>query len=133
MTDEEIKYCKNCKENKCGNILCRAKANYIKTLEESIEDWKADHKHNLELMQGLNERIAELKKENEELRKNQIVWHNSDELPPVYENSLYSINVLTEDGVYVEYDFDAHHWIVAGTNRKIIIKKWTDSFPSSCK
>lgn len=31
-------------------------------LKEQIEDWKADHKHNLELMQGLNERIAELKK-----------------------------------------------------------------------
>lgn len=77
--------------------------------------------------------IAELKKENEELRKNQIVWHNPDELPPVYENSSLSINVLIENGVYVEYDFDAHHWIIAGTNRKIIIKKWTDSFPSSCK
>lgn len=68
MAEEEIKYCKHCKENNCGNILCREKINYIKTLEESIEDWKADHEHNLELMQGLNERIAELEKENERMK-----------------------------------------------------------------
>lgn len=85
------------------------------------------------MARSCRQHIEQLAKENEELRKNQIVWHNSDELPPVYENSSFSINVLTEDGVYVEYNFDAHHWIIAGTNRKIIVKKWTDSFPSSCK
>ena len=31
-------------------------------LKEQVEDWKADHEHNLDLMKGLNERIAELKK-----------------------------------------------------------------------
>lgn len=81
MAEEEIKYCKHCKENNCGNILCREKVNYIKTLEESIEDWKADHEHNLELMKGLNERIAELKKENEELKKNALVWHDLRKAP----------------------------------------------------
>ena len=44
--------------------------NHIKQLEEQCEDWKADHKHNLELMKGLNNRIADLEKENAELRNN---------------------------------------------------------------
>ena len=37
-------------------------------LEEEMEDWKADSEHNLELMEGLNNRISELEKENAELK-----------------------------------------------------------------
>ena len=34
----------------------------IKELKEEIEDWKACHEHQLELMKGLNDRIADLEK-----------------------------------------------------------------------
>ena len=40
---------------------------HIKQLEGQVEDWKSDHEHNLKLMKGLNNRIAELEKDKCEL------------------------------------------------------------------
>lgn len=39
-----------------------------KEQEEGIEDWKSDHEHNLELMKGLNDRIADLEKQIEKMK-----------------------------------------------------------------
>lgn len=67
-----------------GEIVCIKHYEAIKNfpiLKEQVEDWKADHEHNLELMKGLNERIAELEKENEELEKirsEQVILLESD-------------------------------------------------------
>ena len=44
------------------------------TLAEQIVDLKSDHKHNLELMKGLNDKIADLEKENTELKKELKDW-----------------------------------------------------------
>lgn len=44
------------------------------SLAEQIVDLKSDHKHNLELMKGLNDKIADLEKENAELKKELKKW-----------------------------------------------------------
>lgn len=44
------------------------------SLAEQIVDLKSDHKHNLELMKGLNDKIADLEKENTELKKELKNW-----------------------------------------------------------
>ena len=71
-------------------------------LEEQVEDWKADHKYNLELMKGLNNRISDLEKENAELK---------EKLKP--ENCL---KLLAKEG-YIKFTSDQL------TKAKEIIKK----------
>lgn len=107
-----------------GEIVCIKHYEAIKNfpiLKEQVEDWKADHEHNLELMKGLNERIAELEKENdcykaleshydeieedakaiakenEELKKNVLVWHKVTCHEPD-ENGYITDDNPTEEG-----------------------------------
>jgi len=66
MQPEELKY--------ADNILFRLwqlgyfdSIDKISKLKEQVADLQSDHEYNLELMNGLNKRIAELNKANEEI------------------------------------------------------------------
>ena len=63
---KESKYCVELLQNEKAELsedFCKQLAE----LKEQVEDWKADHEHNLELMKGLNGKIAELEMQNEKM------------------------------------------------------------------
>lgn len=93
MQPEELKY--------VDNVLFRLwqlgyfdSVEKISRLEEQVEDLKSDHEHNLGLMKGLNEKIAELNKANE--------WHypSKGELPKCDEKTqlIFYVNCYYEIG-----------------------------------
>lgn len=101
---EELKY--------ADNILFRLwqlgyfdSVEKISKLEEQVEDLKSDHEYNLELMKGLNERIAELNKVNE--------WHyvKDGDLPKVFDKPyLCKVYSHFEVGYFTAYKDQPWHF-----------------------
>lgn len=71
LTEGRIELENKLKQFEEGEIVCIKHYEAIRgfpVLKEQVEDWKADHEHNLELMKGLNGKIAELNKQIEKMK-----------------------------------------------------------------
>ena len=103
--------------------------NHIKQLEEQCEDWKADHKHNLELMKGLNNRIADLMHGYKDgflagLKAGRPQWHYVKDGNPDNENDI--LCQISKDEVEVGYYHTKQKRYYTIDGQPIEVIKWQE-------